>query len=63
MTAVPTGGDRTAFAASGEPPLVIDLDGTLLRTDLLHESALSLVGNEPWLAGGCRSGSSKERHS
>jgi 4-hydroxybenzoate polyprenyltransferase/phosphoserine phosphatase len=50
MTAAPTGRDRPASATSDEPPLVIDLDGTLLRTDLLHESALSLAGNEPWLA-------------
>lgn len=41
-------------------PLVIDLDGTLLRTDLLHESALQLLRDVPqlafalpaWLAGG-----------
>ena len=50
MTSVHTAGDRPASAISGEPPLVIDLDGTLVRTDLLYESALSLVGNEPWLA-------------
>ena len=50
MTAVPIGGDRRAAATSGEPPLVIDLDGTLVRTDLLHESTLSLVGQQPWLA-------------
>ncbi len=29
-------------------PLVVDLDGTLLRADLLHESALRLVSREPW---------------
>lgn len=43
-------------------PLVIavDLDGTLLKTDSLHESAISLIHNNPlnifvlplWLAGG-----------
>jgi 4-hydroxybenzoate polyprenyltransferase/phosphoserine phosphatase len=33
-----------------EPPLVIDLDGTLIRGDLLQESALRLVHSEPWLA-------------
>ena len=49
-TAVPAGYGHTDSALEGEPPLVIDLDGTLLRTDLLHESALSLLGNEPWLA-------------
>jgi 4-hydroxybenzoate polyprenyltransferase/phosphoserine phosphatase len=29
-------------------PLVVDLDGTLIRGDLLHESALRLVSLEPW---------------
>jgi hypothetical protein len=29
-------------------PLVVDLDGTLLRTDLLLESALRLIKHEPW---------------
>ena len=31
-------------------PLVVDLDGTLLRTDLLFESALRLIKQKPWLA-------------
>ena len=31
-------------------PLVVDLDGTLLRTDLLLESALRLIKQKPWLA-------------
>jgi len=43
-----------------EPPLVVDLDGTLLRTDLLIESALVFFREQPhrflaplqWLAGG-----------
>ncbi len=43
-----------------EPPLAVDLDGTLIHTDLLHESALQLVRQRPllalalpqWLAGG-----------
>jgi 4-hydroxybenzoate polyprenyltransferase len=30
-------------------PLVVDLDGTLLRTDLLFESVLRLVKQKPWL--------------
>jgi UbiA prenyltransferase family len=30
-------------------PLVVDLDGTLLRTDLLLESTLCLVKQKPWL--------------
>jgi len=45
---------------SGAPPLVIDLDGTLVRTDLLHESTFRLLREGPhwllvlplWLAGG-----------
>ncbi|WER45175.1 UbiA family prenyltransferase [Cupriavidus sp. WKF15] len=28
-------------------PLVVDLDGTLIRTDMLHESALSLLRDSP----------------
>ena len=31
------------------PALVIDLDGTLLRSDLLLESALALLAGKPWL--------------
>ncbi len=31
-------------------PLVVDLDGTLLLTDMLHESALQLVRDAPWKA-------------
>lgn len=42
------------------PPLIVDLDGTLIRTDLLHESALKLARQQPasllswpgWLARG-----------
>ncbi|HEY7317556.1 MAG TPA: UbiA family prenyltransferase [Candidatus Binatia bacterium] len=30
-------------------PLVVDLDGTLIRTDLLLESALRLIKHKPWL--------------
>jgi hypothetical protein len=30
-------------------PLVVDLDGSLLRTDLLLESALCLINQRPWL--------------
>lgn len=29
--------------------LCVDLDGTLLRSDLLYESALALLGRKPWL--------------
>ncbi|MEO9190554.1 MAG: UbiA family prenyltransferase [Acetobacteraceae bacterium] len=48
MTDVPINDDGALSLAAAEPPLVVDLDGTLLRTDILHESTLSLVGNEPW---------------
>ena len=42
---------------SGVPPpaepaarvLFVDLDGTLIRTDLLHEAALVLFKQSPWL--------------
>ena len=38
-------------AAGTRPvPLVIDLDGTLLLTDMLHESSLQLVRDAPWKA-------------
>lgn len=29
-------------------PLVVDLDGTLILTDMLHESALRVVRDKPW---------------
>lgn len=41
-----TGPGRPAAPA---PALAIDLDGTLLRTDLLIESALALLARRPWL--------------
>ena len=31
----------------GSPPLAVDLDGTLVLTDTLHESALKLIKSEP----------------
>lgn len=45
---------------SSEPPLVVDLDGTLIRTDSLHEGCVQLLAMQPlqifrlpgWLAGG-----------
>ncbi|MBP2299254.1 UbiA family prenyltransferase [Azospirillum picis] len=38
-------------AASGaEPPLFVDLDGTLLKTDLLYESLFGLIKAQPWTA-------------
>lgn len=33
-----------------EPPLFVDLDGTLLRTDLLYESLFGLIKAQPWAA-------------
>ena len=35
--------------AAQSVPLVVDLDGTLIRTDLLHESLLKLLGQAPQL--------------
>ena len=32
-----------------EPPLFVDLDGTLIKTDLLQESILLLLKKNPWL--------------
>ena len=43
----PTPGEA---AAGADVPLVIDLDGTLLRGDVLHESALRLLADRPWAA-------------
>lgn len=49
-----------ADAPQALPPLVVDLDGTLIRTDMLHESSVRLFREDPlatlripgWLAGG-----------
>lgn len=51
---------QPAVVESSQPPLVVDLDGTLIATDLLVESLLSLVKQKPlcvfllplWLARG-----------
>lgn len=32
-----------------EPPLVVDLDGTLIFTDMLHESTLKAFREAPWI--------------
>lgn len=43
------------MAASAAVPLVVDVDGTLLRGDLLHEAALQFVARHPfqaWRLGG-----------
>lgn len=34
-------------ASGGNVPLVVDVDGTLIRTDLLHEAALQFVAHHP----------------
>lgn len=36
-------------AAPTTYPLCVDLDGTVIRTDLLHEGLLALLGRRPWL--------------
>lgn len=41
---------KTDEADSVAPTLVVDLDGTLLPTDLLHESTLRLLKRKPWAA-------------
>jgi len=43
-------GSKRSDPHSESVPLVVDLDGTLLRTDLLVESALRLVKQKPWFA-------------
>lgn len=32
-----------------QPPLVVDLDGTLVRTDMLHETLLGALQRSPWI--------------
>jgi 4-hydroxybenzoate polyprenyltransferase/phosphoserine phosphatase len=36
------------FKLMTTPPLCIDLDGTLIHTDMLHESAFGLLKSSPW---------------
>ena len=36
--------------ATDRTPLVVDVDGTLIRSDLLFEAALQLVATQPWNA-------------
>lgn len=40
--------NAAAESVISEPPLIVDLDGTLIRTDLLVESALQLLKTQPW---------------
>lgn len=52
--------NAASIAAETQTPLVVDVDGTLLATDLLHEAALQFVAEHPlraldifiWLARG-----------
>ena len=46
----PVGEDQASASMVSEIdlPLVVDVDGTLLRTDLLHESLLLLLWQRPW---------------
>ena len=39
---------RTETVA-GESPLYVDLDGTLVKTDLVWEVLLALLRHRPWL--------------
>ena len=32
-----------------QPPLVVDRDGTLVRTDMLHETLVGALQRSPWL--------------
>jgi hypothetical protein len=43
-------GSKRSDAHSESVPLAVDLDGTLLRTDLPVESALLLIKQKPWFA-------------
>ena len=39
---------EASSVAESAPPLVVDVDGTLLRTDLLYESVILLLRHRPW---------------
>jgi len=41
---------RAQAATGALPPLCVDLDGTLLRTDSLHEALVSALRRAPWIA-------------
>jgi 4-hydroxybenzoate polyprenyltransferase/phosphoserine phosphatase len=41
--------DTSVPAENALPPLCVDLDGTLIHTDLLVESALALLARAPWM--------------
>jgi 4-hydroxybenzoate polyprenyltransferase/phosphoserine phosphatase len=42
-------GESTNRAPHNQRPLVVDLDGTLIHTDMLHESAIRLLRDKPYL--------------
>jgi 4-hydroxybenzoate polyprenyltransferase/phosphoserine phosphatase len=42
--------DMRGDVKPGVPPLVVDLDGTLIRSDLSLESGFAFMGMRPWLA-------------
>ena len=42
--------ERAALCAPGTPPLCVDLDGTLIRGDSLHEALVAALRRAPWLA-------------
>jgi hypothetical protein len=37
-------------AAGTSLPLCVDLDGTLIHTDLMAETVMSMLASKPWLA-------------
>jgi len=46
----PPAADTSSTLADPSPPLCVDLDGTLIATDLLWESLLLLIATRPWTA-------------
>jgi len=40
---------KAALGAPGGSPLCVDLDGTLIRTDSLHEALVAAVRRAPWI--------------
>jgi len=51
MSTVPSFDFERLSHSSKLKPLVVDLDGTLVRSDLLVESAFTLLGRDPWRLG------------
>lgn len=50
MTSITTGKPSAEHWENPLPPLCVDLDGTLIRSDLLIESALAVLGKHPLMA-------------